>query len=108
MEQASNSLTPVTLNLISEPENKEASSELYHLLIHLTRGPALDKVINAGEYEGLHYFHYRVDPRPGCRPRGGPSGGTGGRLDRSLDGNGQYGASEGQKDMDQEVSPLDA
>ena len=31
----------------------EASAELYHLLIHLTRGPALDLVTNAGEFEGL-------------------------------------------------------
>ncbi len=53
MEQAAQSTTPVTIILIQEPEIKEASSELYHLLINFTRGPALDRVINSGEYEGL-------------------------------------------------------
>ncbi len=73
MEQASKGTTPVTINLIQEPEIKEASSELYHLLIHLTRGPALDRVINAGDHEGLEAWRMlcdRFDPKLKSRHAG--------------------------------------
>ena len=54
-------MTPVTQNLIPSPEDRDASAVLYHLLINLTQGPALDKVINAGEYEGLEAWRMLCD-----------------------------------------------
>ncbi len=73
MEQASRSATPVTIHLIQEADIKEASSELHHLLIHLTRGPALDRAINSGEHEGLEAWRMlgeRSDPKIKSRHTG--------------------------------------
>ena len=36
-----------------DDEQVQASSDLYHLLLHSTSGPALDRVVNAGSAEGL-------------------------------------------------------
>ena len=36
-----------------EAEQVQASTDLYHLLLHSTSGPALDRVVNAGSAEGL-------------------------------------------------------
>ena len=52
MPNAEASELPV-LSTNMSPTEKEATVELYHLLLHLTKGPALDRVLNSGEYEGL-------------------------------------------------------
>ena len=38
---------------LSDDEQIQASTDLCHLLLHSTSGPALDRVVNAGSAEGL-------------------------------------------------------
>ena len=52
MRQAESSPIAVDMPAMSD-EERRAGRELYHILISLVRGPALDKVVNAGEYNGL-------------------------------------------------------
>ena len=44
-----------------ETEQVQASSDLYHLLLHSTSGPALDRVVNAGSAEGLRVWQLLVE-----------------------------------------------
>ena len=44
-----------------EGEQVQASSDLYHLLLHSTSGPALDRVVNAGSAEGLRAWQLLVE-----------------------------------------------
>ena len=41
-----------------ENEQVQASTDLYHLLLHSTSGPALDRVVNAGSAEGLRAWQF--------------------------------------------------
>ena len=43
-----------------ETEQVQASTDLYHLLLHSTSGPALDRVVNAGSAEGLRAWQLLV------------------------------------------------
>jgi hypothetical protein len=64
MKDAETSQAPI-LRVNLGDEEAEASAELYHLLLHLTRGPALDIVAGAGEFEGLEAWRLlvkRYDP----------------------------------------------
>ena len=48
-----------------EAEQVQASTDHYHLLLHSTSGPALDRVVNAGSAEGLcasKLLEQRYDP----------------------------------------------
>ena len=40
---------------------RSASRDSYHLLLHLTTGPALDRVVNCGDGEGLRAWHSIVE-----------------------------------------------
>ena len=56
-----------------ETEQVQASSDLYHLLLHSTSGPALDRVVNAGSAEGLRAWQLlveRYDPHIRSRTAG--------------------------------------
>ena len=56
-----------------EGEQVQASSDLYHLLLHSTSGPALDLVVNAGSAEGLRAWQLlveRYDPHIRSRTAG--------------------------------------
>ena len=44
-----------------ETEQVQASSDLYHFLLHRTSGPALDRVVNAGSAEGLRAWQLLVE-----------------------------------------------
>ena len=44
-----------------EGEQVQASTDLYHLLLHSTSGPALDRVVNAGSAEGLRAWQLLVE-----------------------------------------------
>eukprot|EP00959_Pyramimonas_sp_CCMP1952_P318512 6664635-Pyramimonas_sp.AAC.1 len=44
-----------------DAEDQQASRDLYHLLLSLTRGAALDKVCNAGVLEGAYAWRLLVD-----------------------------------------------
>ena len=44
-----------------EGEQVQASSDLYHLLLHCTSGPALDRVVSAGSAEGLRAWQLLVE-----------------------------------------------
>ena len=64
MTDAENSDTPAVRAVI-DPQYTDACVELYHVLLHLTRGPAMDRVVNAGEFEGLEGWRQlvrRYDP----------------------------------------------
>ena len=43
---------PIEMGTLT-PKEKLAGRELYHILISMVRGQALDKVVNAGEFNGL-------------------------------------------------------
>ena len=49
MREAEQSDVPEQRASLKSKENRAASSDLYHLLLHLTRGQALDRTINAGD-----------------------------------------------------------
>ena len=56
-----------------EDEDRTAAGDLYHLLLHLTRASALDRVVNAGEMEGLEAWRSlvsRYDPKIRSRAAG--------------------------------------
>ena len=56
-----------------EGEQVQARSELYHVLLHSTSGPALDRVVNAGSAEGLRAWQLlveRYDPHIRSRTAG--------------------------------------
>ena len=56
-----------------ETEQVQASTDFYHLLLHSTSGPALDRVVNAGSAEGLRacqLFVERYDPHIRSRTAG--------------------------------------
>ena len=58
---------------LPEGEQVQASSDLYHLLLHSTSGPALDRVVNAGSAEGLRAWQLlveRYDPHIRSRTAG--------------------------------------
>ena len=58
---------------VLEGEQLQASSDLYHLLLHSTSGPALDRVVNAGSAEGLRAWQLlveRYDPHIRSRTAG--------------------------------------
>ena len=64
MKDAETRNTPI-LRANLEDAEAEASAEMYHLLLHLTRGSALDIVTGAGEFEGLESWRLlvkRFDP----------------------------------------------
>ncbi len=66
--------TPI-LNATLEGDREVASRDLYHLLLSLTRGSALDKVVNAGVLEGAYAWRLLVDrwePRIRSRAAGQP------------------------------------
>ena len=42
-----------------DDEQVQASTDLYHLLLHSTSGPALDRVVNAGSAEGLRAWAHK-------------------------------------------------
>ena len=44
-----------------ETEQVQASTDLYHLLLHSTSGAALDRVVNAGSPAGLRAWHLLVE-----------------------------------------------
>ena len=44
-----------------ENEQVQASTDLYHLLLHSSSGPALDRVVNAGSEEGLRAWQLLVE-----------------------------------------------
>ena len=44
-----------------EEHHRTASAELYHMLLNLVRGPALDKVVNCGEFEGVEAWRQLCD-----------------------------------------------
>ena len=44
-----------------ENEQVQASTDLYHLLLHSTSGPALNRVVNAGSAEGLRAWQLLVE-----------------------------------------------
>ena len=44
-----------------DDEQVQASTDLYHLLLHSTSGPALDRVVNAGSAEGLRAWQLLVE-----------------------------------------------
>lgn len=48
MQQAKQNAVPMRSDAFGSDELKAASTDLYHLLLHLVKGVALDKVINAG------------------------------------------------------------
>ena len=56
-----------------DEEQVQASTDLYHLLLHSTSGPALDRVVNAGSMEGLRAWQLlveRYDPHIRSRTSG--------------------------------------
>ena len=56
-----------------ENEQVQASTDIYHLLLHSTSGPALDRVVNAGSAEGLRAWQLlveRYDPHIRSRTAG--------------------------------------
>ena len=56
-----------------EGEQVQASTDLCHLLLHSTSGPALDRVVNAGSAEGLRAWQLlveRYDPHIRSRTAG--------------------------------------
>ena len=56
-----------------DEEQVQASTDLYHLLLHSTSGPALDRVVNAGSTEGLRAWQLlveRYDPHIRSRTAG--------------------------------------
>ena len=56
-----------------ENEQVQADTDLYHLLLHSTSGPALDRVVNAGSAEGFRAWHLlvgRYDPHIRSRTAG--------------------------------------
>ena len=58
---------------LATDQERDASTALYHLLLHLTKGPALDRVINAGDGEGLEAWRSlvaRFDPKLASRSAG--------------------------------------
>ena len=72
MRQAESSPIAVDMPVMSD-EERRAGRELYHILISLVRGPALDKVVNAGEYNGLEAWRLlsdRYDPKIRSRTAG--------------------------------------
>ena len=52
-----------------DEEHEQASTDLYHLLLHSTSGPALDRVVNAGSTEG-QLLAERYDPHIRSRTAG--------------------------------------
>ena len=73
MAQAERLDHPALQSTLSTDEHKEATGELYHLLLHLTKGSALDRVVNAGQSEGLEAWRslaQRFDPRIRSRAAG--------------------------------------
>ena len=44
--------TPIVMTTLVE-EERRAGRELYHILVSIVRGQALDKAVNAGELNGL-------------------------------------------------------
>ena len=53
--------TPENNAGLLDDEQVQASSDLYHLLLHTTTGPALDRVVNAGSAEGLRAWQLLVE-----------------------------------------------
>jgi len=73
MEQAERLDVPALATTLASDAHKEAAGELYHLLLHLTKGAALDRVVNAGQAEGLEAWRslvQRFDPRLRSRAAG--------------------------------------
>ena len=73
MVAAERSDTPALRSALSEPSKRQASEDLNHLLLHLTKGTALGRVVNAGSGEGLEAwrsFVGRYDPRLRSRAAG--------------------------------------
>ena len=64
---------PVLRGQLVSDDERQSSLDLYHLLLHLTKGSALDRVINSGEGEGLEAWRnliLRYDPRLRSRAAG--------------------------------------
>jgi hypothetical protein len=73
MREAEVSDTPALRELEPTEARRIAAADLYHLLLHLTTGPALDRVVNAGESEGLEAWRsltMRYNPRLRSRAAG--------------------------------------
>ena len=66
---------PATLrnDALANDEARQASRDLFHLLLHLTSGPALDRVVNCGDGEGMLAWNRvveRYDPKLRSRSAG--------------------------------------
>ena len=73
MQRAERSEGTVWNEQIDQRPVQEASRDLYHLLLHLTKGVALDRVINSGEGQGLEAWRsltQRFDPKLRSRAAG--------------------------------------
>jgi len=73
MKDAERRLDPALKSLLATDEDKGACQDLYHLLLHLTRSQALDRVVNASPGEGLEAWRslvQRYDPRLRSRAAG--------------------------------------
>ena len=60
-------------DVLADDGSRAASRDLFHLLLHLTTGPALDRVVNCGDGEGLLAWHRvveRYDPKLRSRSAG--------------------------------------
>ena len=73
MNEAEVSLVPVLRAGQLDEDVQGAMGDLYHVLVNITRGSALDKVVNAGEFEGLEAWRQlvqRYDPTLRSRQAG--------------------------------------
>ena len=73
MEDAERESSPEMNETLDTAEDRVASTELYHLLLHSCQKTALDRVINAGSSEGLRAWQLlveRFDPRIRSRAAG--------------------------------------
>ena len=72
LRQAESLKAPIVLSTLSE-KDRRAGRELYHILISMIRGQALDKVVNAGRFNGVEawrLFTDRYDPKIKSRTAG--------------------------------------
>ena len=73
MQRVERMSTPETNAGLIETEQVQACTDLHHLLLHRTSGPALDRVVNAGSAEGLRAWQLFVvmyDPHIRSRTAG--------------------------------------
>jgi len=72
LKQAESLTDPIIMSTLSD-KDRRAGRELYHILISMVRGQALDKVVNAGEFNGLEAWRLladRYDPKLKSRTAG--------------------------------------